>query len=374
MRALHRISAPLVFTTIALFAAAFAPAARANEAQPIEECEIVAKVNDQVILAGELMWEVNLQIEQRLATMPPEMRSQVPPAEMEMVKRMLMQQSLMAMLDLKLFYSDFRRKAPKADLAAIHRSMESTFYKNEAPVLMERVGVDDISQLEERLNELGTTLAERKADFFQKMIARSWLQENIDYNKEVTHDDMLAYYAEHQEEYAVPNRARWEELAVHFDRFQTKGDAWRAIATLGNVAHQASVSAGAGPAFTEIAKSSSHGFSAADGGGHDWTTQGALASEAIDRALFELPVGQMSPILESPQGFHIVRVIERQEAGHTPFREVQSDIRTKIRSERFDKVINSKVAKMKESARIWTVFTGDLKRPEVAQAEAPAQR
>ena len=32
----------------------------------------------------------------------------------------------------------------------------------------------------------------------------------------------------------------------------------------------------------------------------------------------------MSPILESDEGFHIVRVLERQEAGRKPFTDVQA--------------------------------------------------
>ena len=42
--------------------------------------------------------------------------------------------------------------------------------------------------------------------------------------------------------------------------------------------------------------------------------QGRLVCEALDQALFTLPVGKLSPIIEGPTGFHIVRVTEREEA------------------------------------------------------------
>ena len=42
----------------------------------------------------------------------------------------------------------------------------------------------------------------------------------------------------------------------------------------------------------------------------------------------------MSPILDSGTGFHIVRVLERKEAGCRPFSEVQNDIRDKLKDER----------------------------------------
>ncbi len=86
-----------------------------------------------------------------------------------------------------------------------------------------------------------------------------------------------------------------------------------------------------GPAFAEIAKAKSDGFTAKDGGVHDWTTKGALQCKAIDEALFTLQVGQMSPILDSGPAFHIVRVLERKEAGRKPFTDVQADIRDRLK-------------------------------------------
>ena len=63
-----------------------------------------------------------------------------------------------------------------------------------------------------------------------------------------------------------------------------------------------------GAAFAEIAKAKSDGFTAKDGGVHDWTTKGALQCKAIDDALFTLQVGQMSSIIDSGPAFHIIRV------------------------------------------------------------------
>jgi len=82
-----------------------------------------------------------------------------------------------------------------------------------------------------------------------------------------------------------------------------------------------------GPAFAEVAKAKSDGLTAKDGGVHDWTTKGALQCKAIDDALFTLQVGQMSSILDSGPSFHIIRVLERTDAGRKPFTDVQADIR-----------------------------------------------
>jgi parvulin-like peptidyl-prolyl isomerase len=87
---------------------------------------------------------------------------------------------------------------------------------------------------------------------------------------------------------------------------------------------------------------------------------GALQAAAIDEALFTLQVGQMSPILDAGPTFHIVRVLERRDAGRKPFSEVQGDIREKLKDERFKAGVEKYLASLRQNARIWTAFTGNV--------------
>jgi parvulin-like peptidyl-prolyl isomerase len=80
----------------------------------------------------------------------------------------------------------------------------------------------------------------------------------------------------------------------------------------------------------------------------------------------------MSPILESDEGFHIVRVLERKEAGREPFSEVQGKIREKLKDERFRAAIEHYLARLRREARIWTAFTGNVSADEL-QGRKPDQ-
>ncbi|MEM9186661.1 MAG: peptidyl-prolyl cis-trans isomerase [Planctomycetota bacterium] len=331
----------------------------------MEECEVIARVNGQVVTACEVLWQVNLLLEDKL--------DQIPPDQLPEVKRQLLKRHLMSALDIKILYSDFRRKAPTADLNAIHENLSKTFEEKEVPKLMKRFGVENAHELPARLAEMGTSIREQQADFYQTMIARSWINESVNINREVLPDDLLAYYREHAEEYDFPTQARWEELMVRFSNFPSKSAAYRAMAEMGNLAYRAAVAQPdkSQPAFAAIAKARSQGFNAAEGGLNDWTTKGSLADERVDEALFTVPVGQMSPILESDRGFHIVRVIERQQAGRKPFTEVQNEIRDKILRRRTDLAFADKLDELRSTARIWTVFDGDIDSVEYAAARSP---
>jgi len=89
----------------------------------------------------------------------------------------------------------------------------------------------------------------------------------------------------------------------------------------------------------------------------------------LDEAIFTLPVGVLSPILEDEQGFHIVRVVERQDAYRTPFEEAQLDIREKLEERRNGQSVEKYLAKLREEIPVKTVF--DVQPPEAQLSEQP---
>ncbi len=333
------------------------------------ECQVLARVNGQVIVACDVLWQVNLILEKN--------KDRIPPDKLDEITHDLIRQHAMLMVDTRIAYGDFRVTVPQADIKSIHERLEPVFEEQEVPKLMKGVGVDDLRDLEPRLFELQTSLRERREDFFTTMIARQWVQESVKIDRTVTHDQLLEYYRAHESDFAVPNRARWEELMVRFDRFRDKASAYAELCDIANAAYQTMESAAPAPdspVFGELAKARSQGLEAENGGMHDWISKGSLAAERLDEALFSLPVGQMSPILESPYGFHVVRVLERQEEGVTPFTKVQDDIRKAILNERQQVAYESHLADLRSRARIWTVYEGDIPGPEYAAAREALQR
>ena len=311
------------------------------------------------MLACEVLWQVNQMIEAHQERVPPEQR--VPPDELQEVREQLMKRELGAMLDRKLLYDEFRRNVPPENLPRIEESLREPFEEREMPELMKQLKVDNQRDLERELARLGSSLADARRTFNEKVIASEWIRSKVKINEEVSPDEMLEYYRGHLTDYEYPTQARWEELMVRKARFQDPRESYAEMARMGNDVWQRGARVQVqGAAFAEIAKAKSDGFTAKDGGAHDWTTQGALKSATIDKALFALQVGQMSPILESDEGFHIVRVLERKEAGRRPFTEVQGEIRERLKEERFQAEVKEYLGTLRRDARIWTAYTGPI--------------
>ncbi len=337
--------------------------------KPLVCGQIVARVDGQVVLSCDVLWQVNLMLEQN--------RDKIPPSEIENVRTMLLRQQVLELIDTKLLFADFRRTVPEENMAKIKENLEKPFAEHEIPRLVKMLEVKDRHELIELLNKYESSIHEVKRSFIERTIAGEWLKQRIPVIKPVTREQMLEYYQGHIQDYEYPAQVQWEELMVRLDRLGgDRSKAWRGIAEMGNdVWWQASQEANArGAVFQEIAKARSHGLTAQKGGRHDWTTIDSLRCQALNDALFSLKVGQMSNILESERGFHIVRVLQRKAAGRTPFTEAQSAIREKLEGRQRKELVAQEMLKLRKNSQVWTVFDGHLKAEKLAQVLSSRKR
>jgi parvulin-like peptidyl-prolyl isomerase len=124
----------------------------------------------------------------------------------------------------------------------------------------------------------------------------------------------------------------------------------------------------AGRRFADVARAESDGVTANDGGRRNWTSRGSLVCKALDNALFGLPVGMLSPVIKSANGFHIIRVTDREDAAVTTFLQAQAEIKDKIVQQRTRKQTEEYIAELKAKTPVWTVFD---ERPDVPQMASP---
>ena len=330
--------------------------------QPVEGGQIVARVDGQIILASDVLW----QVDQLIAAN----RDRIPPEKIQEAKRALLRQQVMGLIDSKILYADFRRKVPAENLPMIQDNLAGPFEEQEIPRLLKMLKLKNRNELDALFRKSETSIADVQRQFNERTIAGEWLRQMVPKPKEITHEQMLEYYNEHRQDFEYSSQAKWEELVVRFDR--VNGDreaAWIAITGLGNeVWQRVSKQPGLrGPVFKELAKQRSHGFNAQNGGQHEWTTKGSLLSEDIDKALFSLKVGQLSNVIETENGFHIVRVLERKEAGRTPFTEAQTTIREALTKDQRKGLAEAELAKIRKNSRVWTIFDGDISGPILSQ-------
>jgi len=360
------------------------PQAKESVLEIFDPTVTVATVGNQYILRGELEGDANVMLAPYVEKLPPEelaaKRSQIV-ADRDRLTKQLLQQAV----ERKLMYLEFLRTIPDDKRAEVMTNIKTrvgdAFNKEleEMIVSVKKAGEDDYAklsrkepqlfrlaflmkemklqttlQLDEFLRRYGSSLDQQSQTFAETALGRQAIGEHFERRPEITHEELLTYYREHAEEFEVPPQVRWEQLTARFDHFNTRDECRAAIAAMGN-----EVFLGGAP-LAAVAKRASQGPNAEQGGYHDWTDWGDLeVSREIHDAVFSLPPGELSQIIDDSDGLHIIRVIEQRDAHMTPFSDAQSEIRETLQAQKRTDQIVAAVAKLRESTPTWTIYDSE---------------
>ena len=310
-----------------------------------EQTRVLARVGSEVILAGEILGAVNEIL------LP--YQDKVPVVVYEQYKQQLMRQLLKKRIEMKLVYEDIKRKIPRENLQRIEQEIAKFFEEKEVPARLRKMGLQSAKEWDERLRSVGSSLEHEKRAFIEGTLARDWIKQQLasasSTAKTISPEVLWEYYQTHLSEFEQPAEVRWQQLMVKKRPDRSDAEAYAKLAELGNRVLQ-------GEPFEEVARSGSEGPTASEGGVREPVQPGSLRSRVLEEALFSLPVGQLSPILEDEQGFHIVRVLERREASRIPFTEAQVQIRERLAEEEKQKQLNEYLAKLRQEIPVWNIY------------------
>ncbi len=309
-----------------------------EETQPsgnsFEPSRVLARVGGQPVFVSDLSIQARQIVDRFMGSAPESIK------QAEATK--LIPRLLPNYIQSKLLFVDVTQNLPEgASLDDIFDSAYEQFDENVLPELLKQTEATSPAMLDAHYRSLGSSLRKVRESWAESELVKYMMRSKINVDPEVSHREMFEYYQDHKDDYAFPARARWEQLMVRFDKFSSRTAARDAISQMGNeVVYGAPLAA--------VAKRSSHGFKASDGGQHDWTTQGSLRSSELDKTLFSIELDTLSDIIETDRGYIIARVLERTEAGHTPFLEAQSEIRENLLDQKREQAYDEYVSRARE--------------------------
>ncbi|TWT50341.1 Peptidyl-prolyl cis-trans isomerase D [Rubripirellula amarantea] len=323
---------------------------------PDDPAAIIAVVGNTPILLGELLPRVNARIEEVAAKSGQEIpEDQLHFAKVNLVRGLLtqsIQNKMMResfLLDQMGTESADKRNEADQRLAARARQM---FFESELPELKKQYSTEDMNELDKELAKKGTSLAARQREFTDMMLGHLYIRGKVDREPRISIAEINEYYLANQSEFERPTRARWEQLTVLFSNFPNKEQARVAISNMGREAYF-------GGNLQAVARAQSQEPFASKGGLHEWTAKGSLASEILEQQIFSIQTNAMSEIIEDDQGYHIVRVLDRQEAGVTSLRDVQDEIRNKLKEEKIAESQRKVLDDMQLRIPVWSMFPDD---------------
>ncbi|HEY6465458.1 MAG TPA: peptidyl-prolyl cis-trans isomerase [Candidatus Acidoferrales bacterium] len=184
--------------------------------------------------------------------------------------------------------------------------------------------------------DLAVTIKPSDADlaaYFQKNMSKYQIPEKrtaryalLDLDKlktttQVSDDELQTYYNANIDQFKVENRAHVEHIL-----FKTVGKTDAEIAEIRQKAQDVLKQAKGGANFEDLAKKNSEDDTTKDKGGDlGWISDGQTAPE-FQQAAFNIPIGSVSDLVQTPYGIEIIKVLKRETAHTKPLAEVKDSI------------------------------------------------
>lgn len=178
--------------------------------------------------------------------------------------------------------------------------------------------------------------------FADNFLANEFLKREIAEKVSISEDDMKSYYDTHKDEFKTPETVRARHILVKVAPGASEEDKKKAKEKAEGILDKIK----SGEDFAKLATELSDDTgSKPKGGDLGFFARGRMVKPFEDTA-FSLKPGQISGIVETQFGYHIIKIEEMKEAGIDPFETVKERIRQKLLQDR----IRTKVTEFIDNA------------------------
>jgi peptidyl-prolyl cis-trans isomerase SurA len=256
--------------------------------------------------------------------------------------------------------------------------------------LRKQMNAKSMEDLEKAATEQGVSFEDFKQNMKNSMITQQVIGKEVSSKVQVSKAEVEAYYNEHKAEMEQPEQIRLSEILVAVDTPKSpdakdgeKKDALAepdpaAVAAAQAKATELLDEIKKGAFFEEVAKKSSNGPTAAQGGDLGMFKRGVLA-KALEEKTFAMKTGEVSEPIRTKQGFVILKVTQHSQGGVPDLKTVEPQIQETLYYQRLQPELRKYLTKLREDAYIdikpGYVDTGaspKQTKPELASANTPA--
>ncbi len=200
------------------------------------------------------------------------------------------------------------------------------------------MGLDKDPDVQRRMDTLRNSL-----------LAQELYRKKIQYKKDqIPESQLKKFYEEHKSEFTTPEMVRARHILIRVK--DSKDDkAWKA-ARKEIMGIKAKIAKGAD--FAEMAKKYSQDPGSKDRGGDLGYFGRGKMIKPFEDAAFSLKKGEVSDVVKTPFGYHLIKVEDKKPASVKPFKQVESQVREKLAKEQEQKVLETMIADLKKQYKV----------------------
>ncbi len=289
---------------------------------------MAVKINGTVITDKEVSDEHSRMMQQLAA--------RIPPQQLERMQDAIKKQAVENVINRTLLEQAVEREGITASQEEIDSRMDA---------IKSNFGSD--SAFSERLAAMGLTVKDLRQEMGAALQMEKLIDKHVGEIKEPTETELRSFYDENSERFVQPERVRASHILIKTESSETEPEKTskrlEAAKILGEI--------GEGGDFAELASRHSQCPSKAKGGDVGFFERGRMVRPFEDAA-FALGVGEVSDIVETQFGYHIVKVTDRQEKSSIPYETAKDDIESFLSSFKRQEAINVYTSELRSAATI----------------------
>jgi peptidyl-prolyl cis-trans isomerase SurA len=215
--------------------------------------------------------------------------------------------------------------------------------------MRKQMNLTSMDELEKSAKEQGVSFEDFKQNMKNQILTQMVIRNEVQPKIQITKEEEKKYYDEHQKDLEHPERVRLSEILVSTEKLEPGDQA--GVAAAQQQAQQLLEQVRGGAAFDEVAKKSSNGPTAAQGGDLGYFKRGTLARE-LEEKTFAMKPGEITDVVRTKQGFLILKATEHEQAGVPPLKDVQDDISNTLYYQKLQPALRDYLTKLREEAYI----------------------
>jgi len=312
------LAATLVAVSVAFLALAL-------EKKPSKDT--IAVVNGLVITQKDFDREMG-RVQRQLLNMGKHINdSQIPDIKKELLENLI---------NRELLYQESQRKGIKIDEATV----------NEQVMTMKKRFPSE-AEFKSALKKANLTEAAIKTQIARGLVIEQLIVTYVSKKVTVSAQEIKAFYENHPNLFEQPEQVRASHILIKIDPQGDEGKRAKAEKKIKEIQKKLQK----GEDFATLAKELSECPSKAKGGDLGYFSRGRMVKSFEDVA-FALKPNEVSEIVETKFGYHLIKVVGKKPEMTTTFEEVKDKLDKYLKQQKVQKEVSSYVSELKEKAKV----------------------
>jgi peptidyl-prolyl cis-trans isomerase C len=242
-------------------------------------------------------------------------------------------ETLERLIEAELLYQESQKKGINADKADLDERLKERF--------------PDEAEFKKICKRMNLTEDGLKSQFLRGMAIQALIEQELAQKIEVSDKETKEYYDSHKESFHQLEQVQASHILIKVDPKAEAAEKAEARKKIEGIRKRLKK----GEDFSALAKELSQCPSAAKGGDLGYFRRGQMV-KPFEEVAFSLKPGELSDIVETKFGYHVIKVADKKPQGTLPYEDVKEMITERLKREKLQKEVDLYVAKLKSEAKV----------------------